>query len=208
MRRERILLAALYLVSLAVPTASRAGDFHLGTGLGYGGAGITKVEDVGGTKESVKRSEGPGTITFYADYMLSDVFSIGFEHLRGFRLGPASSGVSFTGINTRWYFRTPAPTVAKASPTESTLLIKQFSFFVGLGSGFAGGNINRDDDLVPSLSASGAYFGFILGADYALSPGVVLRPQITSYSTFSSSSKTSPASLSYFSFGASIYFFL
>jgi hypothetical protein len=203
----RLKLAPLLFVLIASPVA-QAGDFRLGTGLGYGGAGITKVDSVGTDKQSVKRSEGPGTFSLFLDYMVSDSIAVGFEHARGYRLGPFSSGVGFTGITTRWYFRTPAPTVARAAPDQSTLLVKQFSFFVGLGSGIAAGTINRDEDLVPSVTSSGVYIGFILGADYPLSPGVVLRPQITSYSTFSSSSKTSPAELSYFSFGAGIYFFL
>ena len=206
MRLNRFRLIALF-PALLITTAS-ASDFRLGTGLGYGGAGITKVTTVGEDKQSVKRSEGPGTFSLFVDYVLSDTVGIGLEHNRGYRLGPFSSGVSFTGINTKWYFRGTAPSVAKVSETGSTLLVKQFSFFIGLGSGVATGSISRDDDLVPTLSSSSMYIGFLLGADYPLSAGVVLRPQITSYSSFSSSSTTSPASLSFFSFGAGIYWFL
>jgi hypothetical protein len=213
MQRDRILsprrvVPLIFLILGA--TSARAGDFRFGAGLGYGGAGITKAEAVGTSdaKQSVKRSEGPGTISLYVDYVLGDRATLGFEHLRGYRLGPFSSGVGFTGINTRWYFRNPVPTVGKSTDGGSTLLVQQYSFFVGLGSGVAVGTINRDDDKVPSIQSSGVYIGINFGADYPLAPGIVLRPQITSYSTFSSSSKTSPADLSFFSFGASVYFFL
>ena len=120
---------------------------------------------------------------------------LGLEHNRGYRLGPFSSGVGFTGINTKFYFRGRVPTVAEKSKTGSTLLVKSFSFFAGLGSGVASGDIKRDDDLVPSINSSGIYIGIQIGADYPIAPGIVLRPQITSYTTFSSSSKTSPAEL-------------
>ncbi len=195
----------LMSVPFSILTA-RAGDFHLGGSLGYGGAGITATTPVGTVDTSVKRSEGPGTVSLFLDYMLSDDLSVTFEHNRGFRLGPYSSGVSFTGFSGRWYFKSPAPSMAKSSES-TTLLVKRYSFFVGPGIGVASGTINRSDDLAPVISGSGVYFGLVLGADYQVSPGVVLRTQIQSYSTISAA-KIHPASLSYFSFGCGIYFFL
>jgi hypothetical protein len=197
------------LASVFSPTAS-AGDFSIGAGLGYGGGGVNSTQVVSGADTAVSRDEGPGTVSIFVDYLLSDIFSVGFEHNRGFRLAPFSSGASFTGFDGRWFFLAPAPSVSQRAtePDGSEgpqIFIKRYSFFVGLATGIASADITRTDDEVPDVQGSGLYVGIKLGAEYPLYPGVILRPEISSYKTIFSPT-TLPSSVSYFSFGVGLMF--
>jgi hypothetical protein len=204
----------LSLISLLIFTTflgfsenSLASDFRLGATVGYGGAGITQQEEVQGVETTIQRADAPATFSFFLDYMISDSYSISLEHSRGVQFGPFSSGVSFTGLAGRWYFSSPPPTVAKAPYDETILLVKKFTPFFGLSIGLATGDISRAGDEVPSVSASGVYLGYRLGAEYPLSPGIGIRPEIVSQSTFSSS-LLNPASLSFFAFQIGLFFYL
>jgi hypothetical protein len=195
---------------------SYAGDWKFGVSLGWGGTGISKnvaidedgVPDPNGRSPtgeesavSVARKEGPGMLAVFAEKQLSDRFTFGLEHARGFRLGPFSSGVSFTGLSGRWYVFGPAPTIPADAGSETTLVIQRLALFVGLAAGVASGEANREDDLVQTLSGSGVYTGFRIGIDYPLAPGIGLRPEIAA-----SSSLLSPATVSEFALRVGLYF--
>lgn len=191
-----------------LPLVAGASDFRLGVAVGYGGAGITEQTTVNGVKDqNVQRADAPATIGFSLDYMISDSYSISLEHLRGVQFGPFSSGVSFTGLAWRWYFSTPPPTVNKAPYDETILVIKKFAPFFGLSIGLATGDLTRPNDEVGQVSGSGVYMGYRLGAEYQLSPGVGIRPEMVSSSTFSSS-LYNPTSLSFFTFQLGLFFYL
>lgn len=188
--------------------SATAGDFRLGAGLGYGGAGVNATQAVNGSDVSVQRSEGPGTLSLFMDYLLSDQWSIGFEHNRGYRMAPFSTGASFTGLDARWFFLSPAPSFERRSDgpvspegSDSRIFIKRYSFFVGLAAGIAIADISRTNDQVPDVQGSGAYVGIKLGVEYPLVPGLNLRPEISSYKTIASPPNALPSSVSYFSFG-------
>lgn len=196
-----------FLVLTLGSKPTHASDFRLGASVGYGGAGVTQLESINGTKLTIQRADAPATFSFFADYMISDSYSVSIEHSRGVQFGPFSSGVSFTGVAGRWYFSSPPPTVSKAPYDQTILLVKKFTPFFGLSMGLAVGDIYREGDAVPSVSASGVYLGYRLGAEYPIAPGVGIRPEIVSSSTFSSS-VLNPASLSFFAFQLGLYFFL
>lgn len=196
------------LVALACLGAdARAGDWRIGGAIGLGGTGITSSPNVNGEKTLVPRSESPGIFSIYVDYLLSDRVGLTAEHIRGFRLGPFSSGVSFTGVGTRWYFLAPAPSTPKTSGTKTSILVKRLIPFVGLGAGVATGTISRDEDQAPTVSGSGVYLGFRGGVDYSLAPGWGLRPELTTLATFSSST-IPPSSVSEFGLQVGLYFYL
>lgn len=200
--RNKIIICLVVFCS----SASRAEYHGMGIAFGYGGTGITKNLTINGNAITVNKSETPGVISFNWDFQWSDRLLITLEHIRGFRLGPFSSGVGLTGISSKWYFRDPIPSMIKTSSSDSTLLIKQWSPFVGGALGIASGEINREGDEVSSVSSSGIYFGLRTGADYQYEANRVLRTQI-------SFSSTIPASTPYsqvfeFSMSAGIIFFV
>ena len=180
------ILKAAQLLCLSISCSAAAADLSVGASLGFGGGGISSLTTINSSTTTVNRSEGPGTFSFFVDYLIHEHFTLGVEHLRGFRLEPFSSGVSFTGVTGRWYFMAPAPNLQKTSLTESTLHFKRFTPFLGLSTGVASGTIHRDRDLVPDITGSGVYFGYRLGLDYQIAPGFGLRPEIAVLNTLSS----------------------
>jgi hypothetical protein len=181
----------------ALVSAPAAGsDVRLGLALGFGGAGLSSTVDTSEVGSvPVSRSEGPGMVDIFAEYPLSDRFALGLEHSRGFRLGPFSSGMSFTGVFGRWYFNGPAPSLEASDTEKTTLLVRRFVPFLGLGLGVGSGTIERDGDLVPTVSASGVYLGYRFGADVALNRRVELRPEIIYAASFSGASGVSEVSV-------------
>lgn len=175
-----------------------------GGSLGFGGSGIQQAVQVNGATSVVERSEGPGTIYLFAERLMSDYFSLGLEHSRGFSFGPFSTGSSFTGFAGRYYYLGPAPSVGAVSATETVLVVRRFTPFAGLATGIAEAEIKRDNDLVRSVSGSGIYIGLRTGADYPLAAGIGIRPEMT-YSTTFFQSPTLPSTLSEFSLQCGIY---
>lgn len=215
----RALLTALALgLSPQLALASdHGGDWRFWAAIGFGGTGINKnvAVDASGTPDPsgktpeegaetslVERSEGPGTFALGVEYLFSDHMSVSLEHARGYRIGPYSSGVSFSGLSLRWYFKEAAPTNGVTDPHASTILIKRFTPFAGLGMGIASGQIARDNDLVANLNGSGMYVGARLGADFPLAPEVIVRPELVS-----SNSITGPAHMVEFTFRVALVLF-
>ncbi len=198
-----LVLSSLFSSSLC----AQASDWRLGASIGYGGAGLSSTANVDGTLTSVSRSEGPGMASVFVDELLTDYLDFSLEHIRGFRLGPFSSGVSFTGMAFRWYFWGPAPNGNPDTKTETTLFVRRYTPFVGLATGVALADISRTNDLVPRVTGSGAYIGIRLGADYPIRPGFGIRPQITTSTTFFSS-VSPPTKLSEFALECGFYIYL
>ena len=206
---------------LSIGTSARAGDFRFYGGLGLGGAGITKTPSssastttstdtttstsTDATSTSVQRNEGPGVITLGIEKILSHRYTLAFDHSRGFRLGPFSSGVSFTGFTTRYYFDA-VPWGAKETKGQPTIFVKRLFGYIGGGIGVATGTIERTNDLVPNVSASGVYLGIRFGYDIPLNQfGTGIRPELMLSQTIASSA-TDPSSLSLFFLGCQFYF--
>lgn len=191
---------------------ARAGEQRWGFSFGYGGEGITATVPSGGANISANRSEGPLIVGVFYEQLISDTFEFGIEHLRAMSIMPATSEASFTGILGRWYFFGLAPSATSAPPSSSTLFIKRFVPFIGLSTGIARADIQRDAEAVAMVSGSGLYFGARVGADYATAPGRGIRPEIVTATTdFSSSlststSSTTPPSLLMFSVQCSWYY--
>jgi len=169
--------------------AAKSGQWTYGASLGLGGTGISTSAEVEGTSTKVERSESPGAFSLFADRTINDHWTTSFEHIRGFRFGPFSSGISFTGVGTKWYFWNPAPAFPETSDNQSTLFIQQLSPFVGVAAGLAEGTIKRGNDKVGSVSGSGIYFGGRAGFDYTMEPGFGVRSEGSLSFTFSYSEK-------------------
>ena len=193
----RILPVALFLLCTAASQGARASDWRYGFSLGYGGAGISNKQTASsGEVQKVERSEGPLIVDVFVDRLITDSFGITFEHSRGVSLSPASTGVSFTGLATHWYFLGPAPSMV-ASESDSTVRVQRIIPFAGVAAGIAKANVTRDStDLFPVVSGTGTYFGMRLGADYSMGPGWGIRPQLvystTSFTESFSNSDTPP----------------
>lgn len=170
-----------------------AREYRLGLALGFGGTGMKKVAEVEGESKLVERSEAPGIFNFYVESLVSDSLGFGIEHSRGFRLGPFSSGLSFTGLTGRYYFFGGAPSLSPDVTSESTVLIRQLAWFLGGGTGVAQGRITRDADRVLNISGSGVYVGMKVGADVPWKLDMILRPEIIYNMTFFSSDDTAPS---------------
>ncbi len=211
---------ALFTFGAFSAVSACASDFRVGGSLGYGGAGISADEAASSSSTTtsttttssssslttVQRSEGPGTFSIFVDYQVSDKYMVSLETARGFRLGPFSSGVGFTGVAVRKYFGT-IPAVAQSSPDKTILVVRKYNMFFGLSGGLATGDIYRSDDQVPSVQSSGIYLGFRIGADYPLGPGIGLRPELV-YSNTITSSNVNPSTVTLFSLQCGLYFFL
>lgn len=184
---------------------AHASDFRFLAGFGYGGAGITQTQTTSGLG-TVQRSEGPGVATIAVERIMGEHFTLAFDHSRGFRLGPFSSGVAFTGFSARYYFMDAVPWGSKETKDETTIFVRRPHFFAGAGAGVADGTIERSEDVVKVVSASGIYAGIRIGADVPMNPhGFGLRPELASSFTLIAG-KIDPAKLSLLSIGCSVYF--
>lgn len=172
---------ALAVVVLSQPCW--AGDFVFSAALGYGGTGIDQIVTVDSETTTAQRSEGPGMASLSLGYFINDTWLVEAQQIRGFVLGPFSSGVTFSGLSALWYFNGPAPIPPRGATSNVTVLVKRFTPFLGLMSGVASGTITRDNDLVPVVTGSGVYIGYRFGVDYPLARGVGLRPEIDSATT-------------------------
>jgi hypothetical protein len=201
------LLGFLLLSATPGPVAS-AHEWRIGGLLGYGGAGVITNQQIDpkSAPTSISRAEGPGIFTLLIDDAVSDSLVFGFEHSRGFRLGPFSSGASFTGVAWRWYF-SPVPSIARPAEGESTVLIRRYAFYLGAATGVALADIYRENDLVAQTQGSGAYIGFRFGADCMLRPGVGVRYEILSSTTFYASGADAQT-LSEFALQGGLFFLL
>lgn len=189
-----ITLLTLLLLSQTsnVQAKEKDRDIRYGFGIGYGGAGVKDTVDVNGTLISAEKSEGPGVGSLFVENLFDDNFSMGLEHSFGFRMGPFSAGVSFSGLTSRWYFYGPALFRVDASDERTTFFTKRYALYYGLGAGIANAYLNRTNDAVSNISASGVYFGPKLGADYSYSKQVGFRYEFSYLSTFISTAATSP----------------
>lgn len=184
-------LGLLIAIAFASGRAS-AREYRLGLALGIGGTGMKKLAEVDGGTRLVERSESPGIFNLYLESLVSDSLGFGVEHSRGFRLGPFSTGLSFTGLTGRYYLFGGAPSLSANVTSESTVLIREFALFLGGGTGVAQGKITRDADRVLNISGSGVYVGMKVGADYPWKLDMILRPELIYNMTFFSSDTTAP----------------
>lgn len=182
-------------------------EYRLGGSLGFGGAGIKTVDTFDSQPVTVQRSDGPGIVAIGAEYLMSDTSSVAIDHTRGIFLSPFSSGVGFTGVTWRWFFGGNAPSVPlpEKDKEETYLVVTRRIPFFGLATGVANGTIYRENDLVPSVTASGVYVGFHGGYDYQTVAGRFIRVEML-YAMTPTSSGFVQSSLSEFSLQMGMYF--
>jgi transposase-like protein len=184
-------LRAIYLM-----TSGKRGISALELQRHFGGSGIRKTVEVDSLSQEVSRSEQPGMLGILVDFKTTGRWKLGLEHFRGFRFGPLSSGVGFTGLNVRYYFLCD-PFVTLSSRSHSYLFGGGWTPFVGLLSGIASGTIERDDILVPTVNSSGIYFGARLGLDLATQPTRLIRAEFMFAQTLFDASSNSQSLSSY-----------
>lgn len=180
--------------------------FLVGGALGFGGAGIKQTQVVDGKSIDAEKSEGPGVVSIFIENLLSDTSSFGFEHSRGFRLGPFSTGVSLTGMTHRFYLTGPAPYFPKIENGNNYIFSKQYVPYLGYGLGVATADVARSNDLTPSVTGSGVYLAFKGGMDYSMSPGKGMRYEIH-YATTFMSAELPVTTVSEFALQVGWYFF-
>lgn len=185
-----LILTHLFLVVPASSYAFSLTDWNLALSAGFGGAGISKQVEIEETVLDVSRSEGPLMLGVGLETALHDRLGFVIEHRRGLQLGPLSSGVGFTGVGWRWYFLRDMAALPKSKMSEFAA-IKRWVPFAGLSTGFAAGEIKRPREIAPVVNGSGAYLGIRLGLDYHYKTHLILRPEITSSTTFFNSGKLS-----------------
>lgn len=160
---------------------------------GLGDYTINKDVFIQDTVQKATRSESPGVLQLSVELNLNDKMSLALRHSRGFRIGPFSTGVSFTGLVYRYYFgRKPY----LSSPEESnSVTFMNWALFVGGGAGYANANTSREREILKDISSSGMYFGFHVGADYHMYSNFIFRPEIV-YSTTLFDDTEQPAKIS------------
>ncbi len=171
-------------------------DFIYGGMIGYGGSGIDKTVIVENQKFDVSRAETPGMLGLSVETFVSKNYSLALSHRRGFRLGPFSSGVSFSGLILRRYFYN-APPIIPHKNLASSVTIQTWAPFIGLGTGLAQATTERETDVIKTVRSSQVYFGLHVGFDYQISPTLILRPEIFTSSSFIDVSDT-PATIEEF----------
>ncbi len=199
------LLFLIFLISSLESHALRfEKDFIWGVLGGFGGTGIEKSVDVEGQLFQISRSEVPGMIGISVETFIHSDWSVAIAHRRGFRFGPFSMGVGFTGTTVRYYPWHDAPIIPK-SELEASFTLLKWAPFVGGGVGIANGSIDRERDVVGTISSSGVFFGFHAGFDYHWLPRLVVRPEIL-FSTTIIDTSAAPATLREFGAVVGLHF--
>lgn len=198
LNQRKIISIFVILASVLVSSWSFAfSSFRIGGVMGFGGSGISKTVNVvaNGTTNSisVSRSNGPGVYGFFIEYPLDSLTSIALERFQGFSLSPFANGVEFTGFSHKWYYLGAMPSMVRSENNNTTLMIKQFVPFAAASVGVAKGVIERSQDLVTEVDATGVYFGGHFGADYQFAPNWILRPDILFGTTLASADKEQSA---------------
>jgi hypothetical protein len=193
------------LVLLLMPTSVFGAGWTVGAGLGFGGQGITKqVEAENGALQTVQRSESPLVAHLFADRVVLPSWAMGFEHSRGFRLGPFSSGVGFTSLNLRWYYLAP-PIEPITTPEKSTFFEKRWTPYTGFTLGLANGKIQRQGDIFDEIGETGVHIGLKNGIDYFYDSQVGLRIELSVASTLMQGGAR-PGALQEFSLWSGFFF--
>lgn len=191
------------ILTVGASLAQAQTSWRAGLGGGFGGAGIDKQVTVDDTSVVAKRSEGPLTVHLFLEKVVRSDFVLSFEHARGMRMGPFSSGVGFTSGALLWHYLSPAPDVKEADDSNS-FFVRSWSPYTGLAGGIAEGAIQRDGDKVPTITSSGMFLGLRNGVDYLLTPSLGLRIEINMSSTIVQAAQ-SPARLGFFSLWAGLF---
>jgi hypothetical protein len=168
-------------------------DFVYGGFIGFGGSGIDKTVVVEGQDFPISRSESPGMMGLSIETFLSNNYSLALSHRRGFRLGPYTSGVSFTGLILRRYFYHQAP-IIPSKGLSTAITMQTWAPFIGLGTGLAQASTTRDEDVIVRVSSDAVYFGIHIGVDYQINPNLILRPEFFTSSSLMDVSST-PATI-------------
>lgn len=171
-------IAFTVAIGLSAPAAG-AETLRYSILAGYGQSAIQRDVLVDGEVQSVIRSEEPLAVRLGVEGLLSDQVAVGVYHSRGVRLGPISSGVSFTGIEGRWHFLSPVPFSVREAANDSQMVRQEWSPFIGVGLGVASASVFRELESVQTVSDSGIYFSGNLGVELALSPGLSARAELS-----------------------------
>lgn len=154
MRLNSVLFIAAVL--LTAPSA-RALDLRLGM---VGGFGQSVVSARGGSQ-----AESPGMFGAYVDYAVNSRQTIGLEHVRTFAMKPVSTGVSISGLTTRWYYINPAPAGVTGANEGTYLYEKYLAPYLGAGIGFSQSSLLPANEDAAVTNSVGVYAKLRAGID-------------------------------------------
>ncbi len=174
-RIRTLIMVLITNVIFSNSALAQTGLWTYGLSIGFGGAGLRTYSNVDGETKKVERADGPAAFSLFADRIYNDSWTLALEHIRGYRLAPFGSGLSFTGIGFKWYFWNPAPAFVEVGPESTHVFVQQFTPYMGAASGLATGSIYRPYDKVQTVEGSGIYYGLRGGIDLLLKPGLGLR---------------------------------
>ncbi len=177
----------LFILLIFASLYSQA-DWRVGGGIGYGAAGISTTSQINGVGIAVNRSDGPLAYSLSVEKALSAKSTIGIDLFRGVSLGPFSEGVTFIGMNYRYYYPNMTPfAIGSSDDASTTLVIQEYCPFIGGRFGVAQGQISRNQDLISDVNASGVFVGMQVGFDYQSTSRLVYRTALSTSKTMGSS---------------------
>lgn len=186
--------------------SSGPAQWRYGGAIGYGGMGVHQTQSIDGQDSAVDKSEGPGVLELFIDRRLTERATLGIDHGRGFRFGPASSGVSFTGLTYRWFFWKGAPFPTPTNGQSSTIFVRALYPFIAFSSGLAAADITRHYDKVTNVTGTGVYAGFRIGFEIPMNNSWGIRPEMVSEQTIMPA-ESPPTSLSAYALQCGFYFY-
>jgi len=184
-RYSRSILKVFCLfIALIYSQFINAGDWRWGATIGLGGQGINKQANMTtGQLTLVQRSEGPLVSSIFVDQVILKNWTWGFEHSRGLRIAPFSSGIGFTSTTFRWFYMAPPIDLNPNYKLESSYIQKRWAPYIGLAVGLAIGEARREVDFVPAVSESGLHGGLKIGGEYLYLPSLGLRAELSAQQT-------------------------
>jgi len=165
-----------------------------GVGVGVGLTELAKDVLIEDTIQNANRSESPLVFQFLVEYDLNPKWTIGLKHSRGARLSPFSSGIGFTGLLGKFYFMKSRPYLSSPRTKERVTLMG-WAPFVGLSSGFAVANTEREREVLSDIDSSGFYVALHAGVDYQMFTNYIFRPELI-YATTLFDDTDQPATIS------------
>lgn len=169
-------------------------QFTFGGGLGVGFTDIAKDVSIEGTTQNAKRGESPLVAQFLIEYDLNSKWTLGLRHSRGARLSPFSTGIGFTGLVVRRYFSNKRPYLP-SKRAKDRVTVMNWAPFLGLSTGFAVANTEREREVIANVDSSGFFIGVHLGVDYHMFANFIFRPELI-YATTLFDATEQPATIS------------
>lgn len=166
--RRRMVQILFWVFLLGFGVRAHA-DFRLSLG---GGLGSTS------TTNEFQKDEGPFVQSFTLEFLRHSRLILGVEHLRSLNMSPLATSISFTGAFFRYYLNAaPTPYVSSDNVLHNEIILRDISFFVGTGMGFAQSSLPVNEDN-QTANAAGIYLSPRGGAEMSLTRHLGARGEL------------------------------